>query len=46
MSVRKQARRKSALARYPKSPKSRKGVRTEEQWAAERARLEALVNRG
>ena len=46
MSVRKQARRKIALANYPKSPKSRRGTRTEEQWKAERARLEDLVKRG
>jgi hypothetical protein len=46
MSIRKQARRERALARYPKSPKSRTGRRTEEQWKAERARLEALVQRG
>lgn len=46
MSVRKQRRRKSALARYPKSPLSRKGKRTEEQWAEERVRLDHLVQSG
>ena len=53
MSIRKQDRRTSALARYPKNFVAKLGLspdkprgRTEEQWKAERARLEELVTRG
>jgi len=50
MSVRKNIRRKTALARYPKTFVPKPGLapdkprgRTEDQWKAERARVEQLV---
>jgi hypothetical protein len=45
-SVRKHARRKVALANYPKSEKSRKGKRSKDEWQAEQGRLELLIQKG
>ena len=36
---RKDIRRKKALARYPQTHNSRRGIRTEQQWKTERSTL-------
>lgn len=43
MNKRKHERRVRALARYPKTFKSRKGKRTEIEWGEERTRLELFI---